>query len=143
MREIKFRAWDIEEKEDVEVLAIRWDVSGGLQIGLPIEKGIGLRWKHISQVKLREFAGLKDKNKKDIYEGDVLFIKADRGKWKRKGKVLVIWEDCEFCCEKIDEGVIEDYESLGNYGSGNYEAEIIGNKFKNPELLISDERSKE
>jgi len=130
MREIKFRAWDLDEKEDCRVLAIRWDVTGGIQIGLPIKDGIGLRWLHISRVKLREFTGLKDKNGKEIFEGDIIqrLVKDDGREYIQTFEIVWNDEDAEFS-PRAKNG----WEPC--IGPVHKDSEIIGNIYENPELL--------
>jgi len=99
MRTIKFRAWDGKEMHEGA-----FDLWEGLGDG----------------VELMQFTGLLDKNRKEIYEGDIL--KNDVG--------LLI------------KGVIWDYESLASIEQQIKEFDeeikwyVIGNIYKNPELLI-------
>ena len=70
------------------------------------------------------YTGLKDKNGKEIYEGDVVI--ASRDDYTHKGNVVIKWNDeaAGFMLGYID-----------NLMSIYYEYEIIGNIHENPELL--------
>jgi len=82
---------------------------------------------------LMQFAGLQDKNGKDIYEGDIVTYKRSVGNWT--GQTMTTTHKIIFT-EEVNAFVME-------YGSGyiklrkhwGYEYEVIGNIFENPELL--------
>jgi hypothetical protein len=146
MREIKFRAWDKKRKKmwypenmyhghmvdpnnsgslihsDIEQIAIGADgtiyildecgnyeyaVNGGEDYEV-------LRW-----------TGLKDKNDKDIYDGDILYNPHDS-----IGHYLVVWDNQE---ERFALGY-GDKHPLGYYNPDQW-WEVTGNIYENPELL--------
>lgn len=110
MREIKFRAWDKERNE------MRYGFEGQID------------WEFRDDYPLMQYTGLKDKNGKEIYEGDIIQL------WKDKikaYKVEIKWNDhylgYEPWCQYID-----GLDSPEQWG---YEMEVIGNIYENPELL--------
>ena len=127
MREIKFRAWhkDLDKMYfDVEVSSTDW-----------LDKT-----RHFGGDKstLMQFTGLKDKNGKEIYEGDILIShfgrSIGRGQvWEKMISLCVFDEDeAKFIFEtKIRKRI--DAKEINNEYLG--DSPIIGNKFENPELL--------
>lgn len=127
MRELKFRAFDTENKTWTFV------TLGDLICGACTENGD----KPLSGAKQiwEQYTGLKDKNGKEIYGGDIL-------RWKHYYTVTgehkeyterVYWEEKDACY------VVGDwFESLGSLV---YEdaVELIGNIHENPELLAKEE----
>ena len=144
-REIKFRIYDTDEKqmfyqEDIDYIDINNEIAyinqdgGGYDYLIDFVYGDG---------KLMQYTGLKDKNGKEIYEGDIL-----RCKCLKKCKL-------DSCAEKVIQyknSIIEWWESGCNLGYRlrdskgktmmikpthlrTMEVEVIGNIYENPELL--------
>lgn len=119
MREIKFRVWDKEvpknleeaEKRNPTGQMINWNyvkVSSYFQQGLD------------GKVPLMQYTGLKDKNGKEIYEGDIVL-----NQFNTKGVVTWEKEYCWFYITYFD----------GIWSMLNVPFEVIGNIYDNPELL--------
>jgi len=135
MREIKFRAWDKEHNLmctsdimghwetdyllDLEMTV--WDTSKGLSFDAMVE----------DRFEFMQYTGLKDKNDKEIYEGDIIeaygyvqkpkmVVKFDE---KMAGFIPFIWKQA--------------YEYVDYIGYFSYEdwCIIVGNIYENPELL--------
>ena len=120
MREIKFRAWDKDENEmiyGIDECLMNWD---GLQRNVD-------RFLHMpSHIPVMQFTGLKDKNGKEIYEGDILRDIDD------------VVGDVFFA----DGGFKVDYGRKGDYWLASREGSvviIIGNMYENPELIKKED----
>ncbi|KZG48113.1 hypothetical protein A4W94_06455 [Staphylococcus epidermidis] len=81
---------------------------------------------------LMQSTGLKDKNDTEIYEGDIVEFKYPYDK-RIKTKGIIVWNDNKACFGINMEETTEKYE-LYRITAENY-LTVIGNKFKNPELL--------
>lgn len=144
MRTIKFRAWDKKKKvmrPIYGVLAkIEWDQKNNpFRIGIyefvqTDENGHG-DWDGFEleqdEFELMQYTGLKDKNGKEIYEGDVVVIPAGYGgdKWYEEWIGIIDYDAPEFF-------INERYLKPFGFQDFEYsETEIIGNIHENPELI--------
>jgi len=131
MREIKFRAWDKEKKE------IEYDVEQGC---CQLSGFCHDDWDN-SEYVVMQYTGLKDKNGKEIYEGDI----GRKECWKLK-KDNPPGTICDFR-KRFDKNgpwekfyeykLIEEREFFtdSEYGEDPEKWEIVGNIYENPELL--------
>ncbi len=118
MREIKFRAWDRKEKkmctEAMEILNIGLG-DGSVCITSEAQKGNELDW--------IQYTGLKDKDKKEIWEGDILLNPFFGDLWEvRWNKKYGHWE-----VHQMSDDINEEL--------GHINFKVIGNIYENKELL--------
>lgn len=90
-----------------------------------------LRFIGFKNIELMQSTGLKDKNGKEIFEGDILACKTD-------DKVInlnVFWDE-EHALFMFESKKYNEQEPLAELVENNtYPFEIIGNVYENPELL--------
>ena len=143
MRTIKFRAWHKKQKRMMFPRVLMWTRSGELQRITDEDRN-----HQDKSVEMMQYTGLKDKNGKEIYEGDIVRIKDD-GWWTFDEYVdaIVDYTPPEFIFKDIDfEDEIEsetcpvsNFMHLGDGTSRKYDKnkherfEIIGNIYENKE----------
>ena len=144
MREIKFRVWDKETKAMYKVTHINLDLGE-----VCYKRKIMLDNNNIAYIDDREadlgdkkiilmqFTGLKDKNGKEIYEGDIIFC---NGLY-----YVVFWDNINACwsaetdqIKKANELEVDGVFQLNEDEKEFYE--VIGNIYENPELLKGDSK---
>jgi uncharacterized phage protein (TIGR01671 family) len=125
MREIKFRAWDKDTDKMFNIIRLSFrDLEVNYtEISLTYNGGErGLDWNDLSHVELMQYTGLKDKNNKEIYEGDIV-----TGPY---GKELVEWDDIG---GGFNPFIVTDQD--GNHDLVASNCEVLGNIYENPGLL--------
>ncbi len=124
-REIKFRIWDVENKEMLKVQELDFEPTfyGGRIAIRPDQYN---DYFDTEDMILMQYTGLHDKNGKEIYEGDILKVY-----YKGMSGVGYVEYDNDYCEYKIIINTDKDYFSLWK----SIDLEKIGNKYDNPELL--------
>ena len=131
MREIKFRAWDKENKKMIyqdPLLAFHRFMTW-------VDSHVYEEGKLMPYIML-QYTGIKDKNGNPIYEGDIMEYKGHKCiecgqhvKYPNHNPYTVFWTEHEvgFVCENDD-----NYMSPRIWGK---DMEVIGNIYEHPELL--------
>ena len=86
-----------------------------------------------------QYTGLKDKNGKRIFEGDIVaqnWYDYDEPRDDSFGNVEFCEYDCSFSVMDVNK---DGFMPLGRCGSYHWEVEVIGNIHDNPELLKGGE----
>lgn len=120
-KEIKFRAWDKKKMINWEEL-LKYYSDGGSDYDL---HAIFSGDEHLE---LMQYTGLKDKNGKEIYEGDI--VRCDENVANTFGIDVV--SEVKYIMGSFYAGTTTFYLVNTN---GVYRGEIIGNIYENPELL--------
>ena len=130
MKEIKFRVWDKEEKQIKNVDSIHFPLgkSSGKDISIYNEKEDCYEW--VYDYKIMRYTGIEDKNKKEIYEGDILAIDdfsfENFSEFKNYGEIK--YNNCRFYI-KMKDGYHDELINVPDI------YEVVGNIYENSELL--------
>jgi len=123
MREIKFRAWDKLNNKIINNIHNTMHIPGnGLNPGIAATFGYWLDNK--KRYEIMQYTGLKDKNEKEIYEGDLLTDKHNIFE--------VFFSEGSYLVRHIDNNGFLSGDDLCCY---NNDIEIIGNIYENQELI--------
>ena len=124
-REIKFRAWLKDDKRMVEIRSIDFHEEGNI-ITVNYNDIFGFEFNE-NEIELMQYTGLKDKNGKEIYEGDILLV----ANGSINGDIM------------FSKRVVKWFEEKRGYNIHNFDNvykpthyyEVIGNVYQHPELL--------
>jgi len=129
MRMIKFRAWDKINKKMFSPREISFG-DEGLGLTVMVQRAPRLFNEclvHGENIELMQFTGLKDRNGKEIYEGDII---AGIDAFDRPVVERVVWdrEIEQSCGNGFGAGFVWTTHELD-------QCEVIGNEYEHPELL--------
>lgn len=122
----RYRAWDKEFKEMVQVDALVFD---GQIIKATYKNGNVVK-EDLKNYVLMQSTGLRDKNGKEIFEGDVLKV-TNLSSWL---EVVSFNEDKAMFVSKETKRKVEETPLYDLFNTDIFEVEIIGNIYTNPEL---------
>jgi len=139
-REIKFRAWDKTIKMWITGLLV-FDGQGKVYLRDPNTNVITEYHQLFNSLEVVWYTGLKDKNDKEIYEGDILrcesnYIRLQTNEQTGKKSIKfyeVVWHEVMFTTKRIDNGHINPLVTSPSIWKNYYE--VIGNIYENPGLL--------
>jgi uncharacterized phage protein (TIGR01671 family) len=135
MRELKFRVWIEDEKIMIYPNERNYYIRNNGElfkiVKLSNKKGenfLSIETKSI----LMQYIGFKDKNEKEIYEGDIIkwrgyIAKNIKGKCTQIRPMRIFVVESEITCLFKLQNLIKS--------SNDYQVERIGNKYENPELM--------
>lgn len=136
MRDIKFRAWDKAGKM-IAVGDLQF-INNGIWVTSSRDKrGFSTTIQDGAGCTLMQFTGLKDKNGKEIYEGDLLtgetYYEADNDarEWTFSNPAVVKWME--------NEAGFYPFTLNIRWRCDVVNVEVIGNIYENPELIQEED----
>lgn len=132
MRQIKFRVWEPQRQIMLYPKAIQFALGGidrvyGDEYGFSIDSE--------PDMVVMKFTGLKDRNGKDVFEGDILKRDKDDNPWEVYYQpTMACFMASNFCTNSmlIGESFVQALNEHGRIDAG-----IIGNIHEHPSLLKS------
>lgn len=130
MRKIKFRAYDKERKEYLSAGQIFLSINSGES---PVDSVQYLDLlnnpnMYADRFEIEQFTGMLDKNRKEIYEGDIVRFYVDVEDDIVNAPVLFHNDSCSFCVQLPWFG-----DLIGLYA--HWQFEVVGDIHHSPELL--------
>lgn len=132
MRELKFRVWNIEEKKMID-----FTFSDIGKANFLYEPDYHFVWKSgmkeptkitNTENPIMQFTGLKDKSKREIYEGDILL------NTKYKNKFKIEWAKEHDYCGFVTINLEDGFRNL--FLAKNFtNCKVVGNVYETPELI--------
>jgi uncharacterized phage protein (TIGR01671 family) len=128
MREIKYRAWDKYASKLRLVKSISYADDGFAKTVLVrLVDGVSHGYVNGESCELMQYTGLKDKNGKEVYEGDIV-------SWHGVSDAFVIeWVNLDASFAAADKSTGKTHYDY--IMTSLNEAEVLGNIYENPKLL--------
>lgn len=125
----KFRAWDKHIGKMFSVGIIDYTIHS-----VYVKQPNGLYTESdFDEVELMQFTGLKDKNGKEVFEGDIIrFFDCDGDEYT----VPVVWDN-DYACFSVDWGsnMLTSFDYLEEFYTDLKDIEAIGNIYENLSLI--------
>ena len=118
MRKIKFRAWDKENEKMMKVSSLSLENKE-----IAVRENGTYHFFRMQNLELMQYTEVKDKNGKEIYEGDIYHV------GDKNIRYSVVWFDSGFEGKQLRS---TSYAGLKSWAK---DIEILGNIYENPELL--------
>lgn len=150
-RVIKFRAWDPDREKMMYPMVLNWWQDEGTPAFksefVDCEAPHECTSKYLYEVEMMQYTGLRDKNGKEIYEGDILrqVYRAETGSYDDRmsfeghhiGSVVITASKGVCMKNPLCYSIETDETNRSNQykGVAGYRCEVIGNIYENPELL--------
>jgi len=137
MRELKFRVWDLERKRWESKMGVYFDDGrlGDFSECFHNNAGPNDEKDYVVQ----QYTGLKDKNDKEIYEGDIVKWGMSTVDPKFFSLRIVEWNENQLIYKVLDPFKMSvDYLYESRQPSTRW-CEVVGNIFENSDLLEVDE----
>lgn len=129
MREIKFRVWDKKFNMMLGFKSVDINFNEGkIEVATDTLRYEEVYTDEIGDFVLMQYTNLKDKNGKEIYEGDILKVKLDDGE---EVNLYVKYVKGEY--RVVNEGKWEDSLYAYMYFG---DVEVVGNIYENKDLII-------
>ena len=130
MREVKFRVWDYEERQMKSVDSIHFPLGRCNRKCISVYNKEEDCYEWVYSYELMQYISIKDKNGKEIYEGDIVkYLDENWYEYNTFYNMGKVCYDDEFLSYYVTNRWSVEKEKVWN------DIEVVGNIYENPEML--------